>query len=196
MSCVWDGVPCNYDKILHDASGTIIPSKNIFNPGITVDGETENYRESILSSFDGFGKLTPTSKIFHSTSSREEWWKKYLPRNDSLGGVFFSTDVSISVLGGKSPLGVTLSYEIINGGDIILLFVKNRNELFETEEGKSIMAVGDLVAEYLVPFGFYGYYSCDECEIFLTNEAVKKLMDINFVTMVEDRRNIKPWVTR
>lgn len=192
--CSFHGFNCDFTKII-----TVPDKKDLFFQEAQFDEEqVEDLRFQILSIPNiSLGVLLPDAELFHSSSSSQSWWTSSVPKSQSAGGVFFSTIPQLSIWGGKAPLGVTLKYQT-KKNSFPILHVPSRSlllpiliELSDEEELKEPRAERNLVGDDIIPLlnqlGFWGYYSCEECEIYLSNEAIPKILESK-PSVWEDRR--------
>jgi len=185
--CSFHSHECYFDPVIEKVESP--SSSEIFN--VTEQKKRVKLHKKTKSLFDGYGRIKKGAKLFHSSSSSQLWFKTSLPFNSDKGGVFFSTDVELSELGGKAPFGTTMLYETIAESPFVIPYIKRRDELVEDQE---FGVTGDMIATQLLPqFFLWGYYSCDECELFLTNEAINLLFDLTHVKLHEDRRSSGRW---
>lgn len=195
QSCSFHGFNCDFSKII----GTPPSKRDSYFQEAQFDEEQVDYlRAQILNiSNVSMGILLPDAELFHSSSSSQSWWKASFPNSQSAGGVFFSTIPQLSIWGGKAPLGVTLKYRTKeNSLPIlhlparsllldILIELSGEGELEDPEAERKL--VGDDIIPLLNQLGFWGYYSCEECEIYLSNSAISKILEMKPLIW-EDRR--------
>lgn len=115
------------------------------------------------------------------------WWKNYLVGHSKYKGGWFTYETGY----GGPEFGMLLHYRV--QGDIPILFVPRQkgDELWSgshlvkgvkdwKKKGYPMIDTkyyADQLAERLVSLGFPGYISCDECEVFLTHESMRKSMN-------------------
>lgn len=175
-ACAWHDQECNFEPITRP----INPNDRVFRESEFDEEQIEQLREEILMiPGTALRSFLPDAILFHSTSSTNEWWKAKLPESQSAGGIFFSTNPEISMLGGKAPFGVTLQYQV-HPNDVGVLYLPSRNSMgpilqsLSSDNGDYLAShlVGDDIIPLLNQLGFLGYYSCDECELYLINEII------------------------
>lgn len=172
---VTEYINCNFEENIIKYNGKI---ENSYDNNLVLNEEELNLREQILDMIKNgdleIGILKQNSKLYRASSKKDNWWEKIILESRA-GGLFFSKDIELAFIGGKAPFGIAVEYTIKNN-DIPLLYIPRRDELFRTEEEEEIHLVGDDIKNIILPLGFWGYYSCDECELFISNNVINNII--------------------
>lgn len=149
-----------------------------------------NFEYDIISQHENYNivELPKGTKLYHTTFTSPitgKWWKKTIPVNKNLGGVFFTSSETHQSLHSGTHM---LVYE--TKCDIKLVYIQNLNKNFDMATGNDFVKSFHYSKIKVQEPSIYGYMGCNECEIFLENSVIKKCIYVNPIEVIDKQKFI------